>query len=686
VTLINQFPPGRADRADERDVAWLDEEPARHPGLAGAKAANLALAAARGLPVVDGFVVSTRAVTEHPHRPPEALRAAWRQLSDDGSTAVVVRSSSPGEDLASSSMAGVFDSVIDVQGWEEVTAAYGQVVRSAGGGAIAVLVQRMVRPRHGGVLFGADPVTGRRDRRVIAAVDGGPHRLVAGEVRGRQIVVDRHARVRSTDGDDRPVLSHRQRRALLRLADQVAELFGGPQDIEWAIDVDGRVVLLQSRPITAIAAEVTGPVLGPGPVAETFPEPLTRLEQDLWVPPLREAMAAALTLTGSAGRRRVDRSPIVTVVDAQVVVDLELAGDAGSPTGLLQVLDPRPRLRRLGAAWRVGRLRGALDALADRLLAEIDDELAAVPPLDLLSDDDLVRLLQNAGGYLRALHGHEVLAGALLAADGTGTGTGAAAGLRALAAARRAGWSDEDAIARTPVVLALVPPTVGVRPPLPALDGVAPHPADAPSDLSPREALRLRVRWVHELSRQVVRELGHRLAERGVLDDREAVAHLGRDDLERAVRDRAADVGPVDPPGRPAPLPARFRLATDGTVVSDASGGDGGIGAGGGRGAGPVAHAGPEPGDVLVVRTLAPGLAPLLGRLGGLVAETGSPLSHLAILAREQGVPVVVASPGARTRFEPGTVVVVDGRTGTVEPLEELVAPGTDTDIPGAGA
>jgi rifampicin phosphotransferase len=680
VTLINQFPPGSADRSEERDVLWLDEEPARHPGLAGAKAANLASAIARGLPVVIGFVVSTRAVRDHPHRPPDAVRAAWRQLSGEGTAAVVVRSSSPGEDLAASSMAGVFDSVIDVHGWEELAASYGQVVHSAGGGPMAVLVQRMVRPRHGGVLFGADPVTGRRDHRVIAAVDGGPHRLMAGEVAGRRVVVDRVGRVRSTDGDEEPDLSLRQRRALLRLGDQAAELFGAPQDIEWAIDVDGRVVLLQSRPITAIAAEATGPLLGPGPVAETFPTPLTRLEQDLWVPPLREATAAALTLTGSAGRRHVDGSPIVTVVDAQVVVDLELVGDAGSPGGLLQVLDPRPRLRRLGAAWRVGRLRGALGALAARLLAEIDDELAAVPPLDLLSDDDLLRLLHNAGGYLRALHGHEVLAGALLAVDGTDTG--AAAGLRALAAARRAGWSDEDAIARTPVVLALVPPTVGIRPPLPALDGVAPHPADAPSDLAPREALRLRVRWVHELTRQVVRELGHRLVKRGILDDLEAVAHLGHDDLERAVRGLAATVRPVDAPPRPTPLPARFRLATDRTVVSEEVGGSG-VGAGGGRGAGPVAHAAPEAGDVLVVRTLDPGLAPLLGRLGGLVAETGSPLSHLAILAREQGVPVVVASPGARTRFEPGTVVVVDGRTGTVA-LEELIS--TDNDLPEAGA
>ena len=102
-------------------------------------------------------------------------------------------------------------------------------------------------------------------------------------------------------------------------------------------------------------------------------------------------------------------------------------------------------------------------------------------------------------------------------------------------------------------------------------------------------------------------------------------------------------------------------------------GDDAGRGAGGGRGAGPV-HIGteeaPSPGDVLVVRTLDPALAPVLPGLGGLVAETGSVLSHLAILAREYGVPTVVGLAGATERFVDGTWVLVDGSTGDVEGLE----------------
>jgi phosphohistidine swiveling domain-containing protein len=87
---------------------------------------------------------------------------------------------------------------------------------------------------------------------------------------------------------------------------------------------------------------------------------------------------------------------------------------------------------------------------------------------------------------------------------------------------------------------------------------------------------------------------------------------------------------------------------------------------------GPV-HGGsgaPDPGAVLVVRTLDPDLAPLLPRLGGLVAETGSFLSHLAILAREFGVPTAVGVEDAVSRFPAGTILLVDGTTGEVSVVD----------------
>jgi pyruvate,water dikinase len=75
---------------------------------------------------------------------------------------------------------------------------------------------------------------------------------------------------------------------------------------------------------------------------------------------------------------------------------------------------------------------------------------------------------------------------------------------------------------------------------------------------------------------------------------------------------------------------------------------------------------------VLVVTTLTPELAPLLPRLHGIVAETGSVLSHLAILAREAGVATVVGYAQARQQLPEGSDVLVDGDTGRVTPREEV--------------
>ena len=104
------------------------------------------------------------------------------------------------EDTAASSMAGQFESVIGITDFDEFTAAVQRVLDSRdtsgfAGTPIAVLVQPLIDPRHGGVLFGIDPVTGRTDRRVVAAVDGGPEQLVSGTVDGSRYVLDTHGHV-----------------------------------------------------------------------------------------------------------------------------------------------------------------------------------------------------------------------------------------------------------------------------------------------------------------------------------------------------------------------------------------------------------------------------------------------------------------------------------------------------------
>jgi pyruvate,water dikinase len=72
------------------------------------------------------------------------------------------------------------------------------------------------------------------------------------------------------------------------------------------------------------------------------------------------------------------------------------------------------------------------------------------------------------------------------------------------------------------------------------------------------------------------------------------------------------------------------------------------------------------PGDVLVTRVAGPALSHILPQLGGVVAELGGSTSHLASLARERGIPVVLGVLDATATIPDGAQVAVDGVAGIV--------------------
>lgn len=71
-------------------------------------------------------------------------------------------------------------------------------------------------------------------------------------------------------------------------------------------------------------------------------------------------------------------------------------------------------------------------------------------------------------------------------------------------------------------------------------------------------------------------------------------------------------------------------------------------------------------GSILVAPSIDPGMTPLFHQVAGLVTEIGGVLSHGATLAREFGLPAVVAVPGATHILQPGQVLVLDGFTGRI--------------------
>ncbi|QIB47258.1 PEP/pyruvate-binding domain-containing protein [Streptomyces aureoverticillatus] len=702
--------------ADGHAVITLDAGQARDARIAGAKAAHLARAARAGLPVLPGFVVVPAAVAPGAPRGEVELRRAWGELSGEGALSVVVRSSSVHEDGTESSMAGLFETVLDVRDWEAFTDAVRRVLRSArrvpvrqlagsaneagteageggaspweaGGDGMAVLVQPMVRAVAGGVMFGADPLAGRHDRMLVSAVPGGPDRLVDGSVQGVRYQLTRHARLMDVEPAEprgTRLLDRGRLRRLARLARLAQREFGGPQDIEFGFDADDRLWLFQTRPITAMPAVPPrrARLLGPGPVAETFPGVLQPLEEDLWLAPMSYGLTLALDVTGSAPRGKLRNLPVVTTVDGRAAADLGLLGviparrRGGAFLAFLAFLNPAPGARRAAAAWRTGRLRAALPMLAVDLMADVDRRLSELPaPEDMLTGR-LFAAVSWGRTVLASLHAQESLAGALLPQSSGATAVGEA--LAVLSEARAAEPDDGRLIARHPVLLSLLPPSLGPRAPLPARTpwaGVARGAAALPA----REGLRLRIRWVQEMQTGMVCEMARRLTAAGLVDDPSRVPLLRWAELT-AASDGAGL--PADLPERlPRPhrptLPAAFRLAAGRPVPEPAGHATKGAGqgAGGGFGSGTAWHgAGERPrSPVLVVRTLDPSLASLLPGLAGLVAETGSVLSHLAVLAREFEVPTAVGVPDAVDRFPEGTRMSVDGGTGAVEEVRVTV-------------
>jgi len=205
---------------------------------------------------------------------------------------VAVRSSATAEDLPSASFAGQQDTYLNVVGaaavveavrncWASLWTDRAVSYRASRGidpaaVALAVVVQRMVDATAAGVLFTANPLTGRRHQAVIDASPGLGEAVVSGAVNPDHFVVDpltgrvlerrlgdKRIAVRPipgggtrtltlNNGAATACLTDKQAAELAALGRQVEEYFGSPQDIEWAIAGDGRLWLTQSRPITTL--------------------------------------------------------------------------------------------------------------------------------------------------------------------------------------------------------------------------------------------------------------------------------------------------------------------------------------------------------------------------------------------------------------------------------------------------
>lgn len=227
------------------------------------------------------------------------VHSAWQSL---GGQAVAVRSSATAEDLPELSFAGQQDTYLNITDGPDLLRAVIDCWSSLWTGraigyrlrngidqssiSLAVVVQRMVQSEVSGVLFTANPLTGKRTETVIDAAYGLGEALVSGLVEPDHFVVDSASgRVISSIVGSKKVSIHSQAAggvirqegdsdsSLCLGGDEIQQLaaagraiqaeYGSPQDIEWAL-AGGKLYILQARAITSLY-----------PLPSFCPDPLT---------------------------------------------------------------------------------------------------------------------------------------------------------------------------------------------------------------------------------------------------------------------------------------------------------------------------------------------------------------------------------------------------------------------------
>jgi len=244
--------------------------------------------------------------------PPPLMEAVFRaccELEDRASPGVRValRSSAIGEDAAETSFAGQYRSELNVCR-ENILTVYKEILASKYAltavsyrlhkglrdedVAMCVGCMEMVEAAAGGVMYSRDPTDIRRDQVLINAVHGLPKTVVDGSVtpdlfvvsraeppavirkdiqdkKQKAVCLPREGTMMAEDDQGRePALTDEQAVALARLALTLEEHFQAPQDVEWCLDKDGKILILQSRPlkqITPVRQETGAIVAGDHP-------------------------------------------------------------------------------------------------------------------------------------------------------------------------------------------------------------------------------------------------------------------------------------------------------------------------------------------------------------------------------------------------------------------------------------
>jgi nucleoside-diphosphate-sugar epimerase/phosphohistidine swiveling domain-containing protein len=321
------------------------------------------------------------------------------------------------------------------------------------------------------------------------------------------------------------------------------------------------------------------------------------------------------------------------------------------------------------------------------MVLPVGQELASAQPLSSVyrladaaqRDPEVIRILAGTGSHLdelaaKAPHFHAAVLAELKVIGHRGP---------AEVEMRSASYADDPEMLIRMVAKSLNVPTRPKtrRPSIPLQ--ARPVARLAAHQLRDREVRRDRMVRAIWLLRNLLRELGRRLVNSGVIAAVDDVFYLLVDELDalpadasglvarrRAEQQRLAGFAP------PAAFSGSWQASTSLATVFTPGATLNGVGVGGGRARGRVRIVRPEsiddlePGEVLVAQVTDVGYTAAFSYAAAVVTELGGPMSHAAVVAREFDIPCVVDVQDATRRLPPGALVEVDGDSGEIQVLE----------------
>jgi len=234
--------------------------------------------------------------------PPDVIERVRKAYDNLDCASVVVRSSATAEDLQTASFAGQYDTLLNLKTLEQVTqsikSCYASLWTSRAivyrnenripqkNVKLAIIVQKMIPARCAGVLFTMNPVTMNKKEFIVESNYGLGESIVSGQCSPDRFLVIRESHLGTVNftildkqigkknvavypksqeyesgtvlkklseiDNKRSSLTNHQIIHLSKLGSQIEKLFKVPQDIEWAINQDNIIYILQSRPITTL--------------------------------------------------------------------------------------------------------------------------------------------------------------------------------------------------------------------------------------------------------------------------------------------------------------------------------------------------------------------------------------------------------------------------------------------------